>query len=209
MLLAECAALQQKSVQRQSQFETSVFDVGGPCFRHFAVMDPSILVAFLYTQVFGKSRCEWAQELVWAEHNEHANTSFAELLVNFIYSARVRPPVNIHKFTQVGKYRRPCFRMHEDCAGDLPLEEYDFLEDLKTFQVALNWFRKRGVTLLPGDVVLNARSLYIIRYSRPTKGVSHRIKHCCSVDPRVTLQTVFMQRPASHGRFDFHVDPED
>ena len=107
VFLAECAALQQKSAQRQSQFETSVLDVSGPCFRHSAVMDPSILDAFPYTQVLGKTLCEWAQELVWAEHHEHANTSFTELLVNFLHSARVRPPVNIHKFTQVGKYRLP------------------------------------------------------------------------------------------------------
>ena len=206
--LAECAALQLKAVQRQSQFETSVLDVRGSCFCHLAVMEASIL-DFPYTKEFGKTLCEWAQQLLWAEHHEHANTSFAELLVKFIHTARVRPPINIHKFRQGGKYRRPCFRMRAHCACDVPLEAYDFAEDLRTFQAASTWFRKRGVALLPGDVILNIRPLYIIGYSRPTKGVSHRVKHSCPVDPRVTLQEIFMQRPASHWRFDFHVKPEN
>ena len=52
--LAECAALQLKAVQRQSQFETSVLDVRGSCFCHLAVMDASILDSLPYTKEFGK-----------------------------------------------------------------------------------------------------------------------------------------------------------
>ena len=39
-----------------------------------------------YTKQIGKSLCEWARQLpvVRAEHHEHANASFAELLVNFM-----------------------------------------------------------------------------------------------------------------------------
>ena len=84
--LAECAALQLKAVQRQSQFETSVLDVRGSCFCHLAVMDASILDSLPYTKEFGKTLCEWVQQLLWAEHHEH--------------------PINMHKFRQGGKYRR-------------------------------------------------------------------------------------------------------
>ena len=114
--------------------------------------------------------------------------SFAELPVNLIHTARIRPLINIHKFRQDGRYRQPRFRMPAHCVFDVPLAAYDFAEDLRTFLAALTWFRKRAVALLPGDVVLNARSLYIIGYSRPTKVVLHRAKHSCPVDPRVTLR---------------------
>ena len=112
----------------------------------------------------------------------------------FIHTARTRQPINIHKFNKDAKYRRPCFCMGAHCTCDVPLEAYDFAEGLRTCQAALTWFRKGGVALLPCGVVLNARSLYIIGYSRPTKGVSHRVilKHCCPVDPRVALQELFM-----------------
>ena len=95
--------------------------------------------------------------------------------------------------------------MREQCGPDVQLEGYDFAEDLRTFQAALTWFRKRGASLMPGEVLVNARSLYVIGYSRPTKGVSFRVKHCCSPDPRATLQDIFTQRSACHWRFDFHV----
>ena len=58
-------------------------------------MEGSILHSFPYTKEFGKTLCAWAQQLMWAENHEHANTSFAELLVNFIHTARIRPPIKI------------------------------------------------------------------------------------------------------------------
>ena len=150
------------------------------------------------TQAFGKSFCEWAQRFMWAEHHEHADTSFAELLVNFLHTDMLEARTNIHEFRQSRKYPRLCFCMHEDCAGDLRLEAHGFAQDLKTFQAGLNWLRKQGVTFLSGDAVLKAHSLYIIRCNCPAEGVSHCLKCCCSFDQRVILQTSSRQRPASH-----------
>ena len=205
--LAECASLEfhHKPPLRPSLFDISVLDVVGPSFRHLPMMENALLESFPYTEAFGNALCRWARELQWAEHHEHPNTSFAELLVNFIHSTGLRPPVNVHKFQQRGPYKRPQFRMREQCGPDVQLEGYDFAEDLRTFQAALTWFRKRGASLMPGEVLVNARSLYVIGYSRPTKGVSFRVKHCCSPDPRATLQDIFTQRSACHWRFDFHV----
>ena len=68
--------------------------------------------------------------------------------------------------------------MHEDCVRDLFLEADDSAEDFESFP---------GCLLL-GDVVLNAHSLNNIRDRRRSKRVSHRVRHCCSVDFRVTLE---------------------
>ena len=63
------------------------------------------------------------------------------------------------------------------------------------------------VDLLAGEYVVNYRSLYVLGYSRPTKGVSYRMKHTCEPDPRAHLQDLFMRRLARKWRFDFHVVP--
>ena len=63
------------------------------------------------------------------------------------------------------------------------------------------------VALLPGECVVNCRSLYVLGYSRPTKGVSYRVKHMCEPDPRAHLQDLFVQRSARKWRFDFHIAP--
>ena len=57
----------------------ALLDVRESCFCHFAVIETSIVDSFPYTTEFGKTLCEWAEQLMWAEHHEHANTSFAEL----------------------------------------------------------------------------------------------------------------------------------
>ena len=72
----------------------------------------------------------------------------------------------------------------------------------------VKWFRKSmHVALLPMECVVNCRSLYVLGYSRPTKGVSYRAKHMCEPDPRAHLQDLFMQRSARKWRFDFHIAP--
>ena len=43
-----------------------------------------------------------------------------ELLVNFIFSARMRPPINVHKFTN--KKKRPSHMLRQDCYQDVPFE---------------------------------------------------------------------------------------
>ena len=132
-------------------------------------------------------------------------TSMTELLVNFIFTTGTRPPVNVNRFRD-GK--RPAYAMRDRCTHDLPLQAFTFAEDLRTFQAALKWFRKRAkVDLLPGDFVVNCRSLYVLGYSRPTKGISYRIRHVCEPDPRAHLQDLFMQRSARKWRFDFHINP--
>ena len=100
------------------------------------------------------------------------------------------------------------YAMRDRCTQDLPLQAFTFPEDLRTFQAALKWFRKRAkVDLLPGDFVVNCRSLYVLGYSRPTKGISYRVRHVCEPDPRAHLQDLLMQRSARKWRFDFHINP--
>ena len=59
-------------------------------------------------------------------------------------------------------------------SGLAVLAPITFAEDLRTFQAALKWSRKyMHVDLLPRELVVSCRSLYVLGYSRPTKGVSY------------------------------------
>ena len=167
------------------RFELSVLDVSGNCFLHHALVDDDALLRCPYSHQFARALLAWAKDLQWACSHPHADTSMTELLVNFIFCTGLRPPVNINKF-RAGK--RPAYAMRESCPCDLPLEAFTFAEDLRAFQAALKWFRKyMHVDLLPGEFVVNCRSLYVLGYSRPTKGVSYRVKHVCEPDPRAHL----------------------
>ena len=153
-----------------------------------------VVVVGLFVCLFGR-----------ASSHSHANTSMTELLVNFIFSTGLRPPVNTNKF-RAGK--RPSYAMRESCPCSLPPEAFTFAEDLRTFQAALKWFRKHiHIALLPGDCIVNCRSLYVLGYSRPTKGISYRLKHTCEPDPRAHLQELFSRRSARQWSFEFHITP--
>ena len=121
------------------RFDIAVLDVSGSCFSHVALVDDDALRKCPYSYQFASALLAWANRLQWASSHSHANTSMTELLVNFIFSTGLRPPVNTNKF-RAGK--RPWFAMRESCPCSLPLEAFTFAEDLRTFQAALKWFRK-------------------------------------------------------------------
>ena len=199
--LIQCAQFEfaKKAEARASpRFELSVLDVPGNCFLRLAIVDDDdALPRCPYSRHFACALLAWAKGLQWACSRPHADTSMTELLVNFIFSAGLRPPVNIDKF-RAGK--RPAYSMRNSCPCDLPLEAFAFAEVLRTFQGALKWFRKyMRVDLLPGEFVANCRSLYVLGCSCPTKGVSYQVKHACEPDPRAHLQDLCMRRSAGSG----------
>ena len=206
--LIQCARFEfAKSADARAtpRFEISVLDVSSACFSHLALVEDDALRHCPYSQAFARALLAWANELQWACNHTHADTSMTELLVNFIFSTGLRPPVNINKFRAK---KRPSYMMRDSCTCDVPLEAFTFAEDLRTFQAAVKWFRKSmHVALLPGECVVNCRSLCVLGYSRPTKGVSYRVKRMCEPDPRAHLQDLFMQRSARKWRFDFHIAP--
>ena len=177
-----------------TRFDVSILDVSTACFSHVALVDDEALKLCPYSYEFAVALLSWANGLQWAHSHVHANTSMTELLLNFIFTTGTHPPVNVNRFRD-GK--RAAYAMRDRCTQDLPLEAFTFAEDLRTFQAALKWFRKRAkVDLLPGDFVVNCRSLYVLGYSRPTKSIFYRIRHVCEPDPRAHLQDLFMQRSA-------------
>ena len=132
--------LPKKAEARASpRFELSVLDVPGNCFSRLAIVDDDALLRCPYSRHFACALLAWAKGLQWACSHPRADTSMTELLVNFIFSAGLRPPVNIDKF-RAGK--RPAYSMRNSCPCDLPLEAFAFAEVLRTFQGALKWFRK-------------------------------------------------------------------
>ena len=107
------------------------------CFSHVA--DEALRLC-PYSYEFDLALLTWANGLQWAHNHLHANTSMTELLLNFIFTTGTRRRVNVNRF-RVGK--RPAYAMRDGCTQDLLLEAFTFAEDLRTFQAALKWFRKR------------------------------------------------------------------
>ena len=98
--------------------------------------------------------------------------------------------------------------LRQDCDQDVPFEAYTFAEDLRTLQAAIKWPTKHlQVQLLAGECLTNWRSLYILGYPRPTRGVACRVKRLCEPDPRAHLQQIFIQSSARKCKFDFHINP--
>ncbi|CAE7544167.1 unnamed protein product, partial [Symbiodinium natans] len=99
--LIQCARFEfAKSADARAtpRFEISVLDVSSACFSHQALVEDDALRHCPYSQAFARALLAWANELQWACNHTHADTSMTELLVNFIFSTGLRPPVNINKF---------------------------------------------------------------------------------------------------------------
>ena len=86
-----------------TRFDISVLDVSSGCFSHIALIDDDALAKCPCGLVFARALVAWTRQLQWAHNHAHADSSMTELLVNFIFSARMRPPINVHKFTNKKK----------------------------------------------------------------------------------------------------------
>ena len=138
-----------------THFDISVLDVSSGCFPLIPLIDDNALAKCPYGLAACVCSCVGCvtRQLQWAHNHAHTDSSMAELLVNFIFSVHMRPPIN--KFTN--KKKRPSYMLR-----------------------------------LPGTYVTNYRSLYILGYSRPTRGVAYRVKHLCVPAPRAHLQQIFL-----------------
>ena len=124
--LIQCARFEfAKSADARAspRFEISALDVSSACFSHLALVEDDALRHCPYSQAFARALLAWANELQWACNHTHADTSMTELLVNFIFSTGLRPPVNINNFRAK---KRPSYMMRDSCTCDVPLEAFTF-----------------------------------------------------------------------------------